>query len=92
LLSETSAAEFRAPLSVALDVHTNGELVVSEQNLIKVAAFQSKAEESGDVDMEHAERVEGRIKRLAKALDVTGDLGIWGEWLRREVTKIEKEV
>jgi hypothetical protein len=37
--------------------------------------------------MDKAEQGEQKVKRLGKALDVCGDLGVWGEWLRREVQK-----
>jgi hypothetical protein len=40
-----------------------------------------------EVDMEKAEEVHGKVKRLSKALDICGDLGVWGEWVRREVRR-----
>lgn len=40
--------------------------------------------------MEKVELAEQRVKRLGRALDVCGDLGVWSEWLRREVER-EKE-
>ncbi|KAF3006569.1 hypothetical protein E8E13_006624 [Curvularia kusanoi] len=67
-----------APLKVTLDVHMNAELVVSEQNITEGRA-------PGEEDLEKVQDMEAKTKRLAKALDVCGDLGIWGEWLRREV-------
>lgn len=91
LLNSTSS--YRPPLSLTLDVHANGELVLSEQNLIRVPELQvsnAEGKESVDVDMERAEEVEERVKRLARGLDVCGDLGVWGEWLRREVGKGEE--
>lgn len=93
LMSGTST--IRPPISISIDVHANGELVVSEQNLIQVPVLQSTTEgkegDSADVDMERAEQVEQRISRLGKALDICGDLGVWGEWLRREAAKMERE-
>jgi len=76
LLAPTSTSH--PPLSITLDVHPNGELVVSEQNVIA-------SREGEDVDMEQAEQREERVKRLARALDVCGSLGVWAEWVRREV-------
>lgn len=73
LLSESNTTAPRAPLSVTLDVHANAELVVSEQNVVDV------------VKIEDAQQVEDRVKRLARSLDVCGDVGVWGEWVRREV-------
>ena len=58
----------------------NGELVVSEQNV-------TEERRAGEEDMERAQEVERGIKRLGRALDGMGDLGVWGEWLRREVRK-----
>ena len=68
-----------APLCVTLDVHANGELVVSEQNVVE-GRVQGE-------DLEKVQEVEDGIKRIGRALDVAGDLGVWGEWLRREVLK-----
>ncbi|KAI8935436.1 hypothetical protein NX059_008013 [Plenodomus lindquistii] len=95
LLSPTR--HYRSPLSITLDIHANGEFVVSEQNLIQaVPKLQSSASAGGDgvgaegkedVDMDAAERAEKRVKRLAQALDVCADLGVWAEWLRREVQR-----
>lgn len=79
----TSPSTYLPPLTLTLSIHPHGDLVVREQNLINVPALQ----DSADVDMEGAERVEGRVKRLAAGLDVCGDLGVWGEWLRREVRR-----
>jgi hypothetical protein len=76
--SSAGAAASHAPLKVTLDVHMNGELVVSEQNVTE----ERKASEE---DLDKAQEVEKGIKRLGRALDVMGDLGVWGEWLRREV-------
>ncbi|KAJ4371431.1 hypothetical protein N0V83_004648 [Neocucurbitaria cava] len=96
--SLSTTPSFKHPLSVTLDIHANGDLVVSEQNLIRVPALQSSGDAGGsegkdsdaDVNMEQAEKVEQKVKRLGKALDVCGDLGVWGEWLRREVVRMEK--
>jgi hypothetical protein len=66
-----------APLTITLQVHANGDLVVAEQNVMDVKDV--------GVDMEKAEQVEQQVKRLSRALEICGDLGIWGEWLRREV-------
>lgn len=83
LLSEPNTAgptTPHAPLSVTLDVHANGELVVSEQNV-------TEGRRVGEEDLEKVQEVENRIKRVGKALEICGDLGIWGEWLRREVKR-----
>ncbi|KAF1941340.1 hypothetical protein EJ02DRAFT_404825 [Clathrospora elynae] len=93
LLSPTDTL-FLNPLSVTLDIHANAELVVAEQNLIAVPPLQSSSiatATAGDVDMDAAEEIEAKIKRLGRALDVCGDMGIWGEWLRREVGRYDQE-
>lgn len=41
----------------------------------------------GEVELDQVERQEGRVKRLARGLDGTGDLGVWVEWIRQEVRK-----
>ncbi|KAF9700688.1 hypothetical protein EKO04_001294 [Ascochyta lentis] len=82
LLSDTASgpAVAHAPLSVTLDVHANAELVVSEQNV-------TEGRTAGEEDLEKVQEVEAKIKRVGKALEVSGDLSIWGEWLRREVAR-----
>ncbi len=88
LLSGTST--FYPPIGVTIDVHANGELVVAEQNLMAAPTLQSTADgKDGDIDMEQAERADQQVKRLGKALDICGDVSIWGEWLRREVTNTQ---
>jgi hypothetical protein len=66
---------YHAPLALAIDVQANGELVLTEQNVVLVE------EEDDDT----------KVKRLARALDVVDDLGVWAEWLRLEVGKEEEE-
>jgi hypothetical protein len=78
LLSDNNNDASHAPLNVTFDIHANGELVIREQNVVHVGS---------EVDMDKAEQGEQRVKRLGKALDVCGGLGVWGEWLRREVQK-----
>jgi hypothetical protein len=78
LLSDNNNDASHAPLNITLDIHANGELIVREQNVVHVGS---------EMDMDKAEQGEQRVKRLGKALDVCGDLGVWGEWLRREVQK-----
>lgn len=79
LLSNDPPSASHPPLNITLDIHTNGELVVSEQNVMDVKDV--------GVDMEKAEQMEQRVKRLSRALEVCGDLGVWGEWVRREVQR-----
>ncbi|KZM23715.1 uncharacterized protein EKO05_0005688 [Ascochyta rabiei] len=80
LLSDTasSPAVSHTPLSVTLDVHGNAELIVSEQNV-------TEGRTGGEEDLDKVQEVEAKIKRVGRALEVSGDLSIWGEWLRREV-------
>ncbi|KAH8642456.1 hypothetical protein IG631_05398 [Alternaria alternata] len=69
--SSPSPPAYHAPLALAIDVQSNGELVLTEQNVV--------LEEEDD-----------KVKRLARALDVVDDLGVWAEWLRLEVGKEEE--
>ncbi|KAI5369029.1 hypothetical protein J4E82_010182 [Alternaria postmessia] len=69
--SSSPPPAYHAPLALAIDVQSNGELVLSEQNVV--------LEEEDD-----------KVKRLARALDVVDDLGVWAEWLRLEVGKEEE--
>ncbi|KAJ4347436.1 hypothetical protein N0V95_005438 [Ascochyta clinopodiicola] len=82
LLSDTASgpAVPHAPLSVTLDVHANAELIVNEQNV-------TEGRTAGEEDLDKVQEAEARIKRVGRALEVSGDLSIWGEWLRREVVR-----
>ena len=68
--SSSPLPAYHAPLALAIDVQSNGELVLTEQNVVL---------EEDD-----------KVKRLARALDVVDDLGVWAEWLRLEVGKEEE--
>ncbi|KAH8725001.1 mediator of RNA polymerase II transcription subunit 1-domain-containing protein [Phaeosphaeriaceae sp. PMI808] len=74
------------PLAITLDIHPNADLVISEQNIIP-----RPKDEDPDVDMDKADLVEGRIKRLGSALDICGEFGVWAAWMRREVANMQKE-
>ncbi|OAG18805.1 hypothetical protein CC77DRAFT_1021701 [Alternaria alternata] len=69
--SPSPPSAYHAPLALAIDVQSNGELILTEQNVV--------LEEEDD-----------KVKRLARALDVVDDLGVWAEWLRLEVGKEEE--
>ncbi|KAJ4295629.1 hypothetical protein N0V90_007642 [Kalmusia sp. IMI 367209] len=86
LASNTLAAsgQPRPPLKLAVDVLPNAEIFLSEQNVV-VAGDAGKDVEMEGVSVGQAENV----KRLGKALDVCGHLGVWAEWVRREVGKGE---
>ncbi|XP_014556967.1 hypothetical protein COCVIDRAFT_37483 [Bipolaris victoriae FI3] len=85
-----------APLAVTIDVHANGDLLVSEQNIVSSPAPTLKRESEAHMQHEDEDGAQEmvahqeRVKRLASGLDVAGELGVWGEWLRREVVKEER--
>ncbi|KAJ4359803.1 uncharacterized protein N0V89_000359 [Didymosphaeria variabile] len=83
----SSATAPHPPLRVVVDVGENAEIYISEQNVVDADAGASKTGEAGEVDMENAEKAREKVKRVEKALDVCGDLGIWAEWIRREAVK-----
>ncbi|PSN73436.1 hypothetical protein BS50DRAFT_186787 [Corynespora cassiicola Philippines] len=86
LASPSSPTVIKPPLKVSLEVLSNAELMVSDQNVLSVPPIQQNKDE--DVDMERAHAVTEKQKRVARALEVCGDLGIWGEWLRKEASKV----
>lgn len=73
------------PLRLVVDIGENAETYISEQNVVEADA--GKEEIDGDVNMENVEKAREGVKRLEKALDVSGDLGLWVEWLRRTAVK-----
>ncbi|KAF2853140.1 hypothetical protein T440DRAFT_476978 [Plenodomus tracheiphilus IPT5] len=79
----SSPSLHHCPLSITIDIHPNAEFTVSDQNLIIVPRLSTSKstiggardaeegkEQDADVDMEDVERVEGRVKRLAKGLEM----------------------
>ncbi|KAF2243953.1 hypothetical protein BU26DRAFT_523499 [Trematosphaeria pertusa] len=74
----------RPALKVTLDVLPNADLYITEQNVVPPHADQGR---DADVDMDRAHEADELVKQLARALDVCADLGVWGEWLRREVVR-----
>lgn len=46
-----------------------------------------EGEGEGEDVMHKAELVEAKVKRVVDALDIVGDLGVWCEWVRREVRR-----
>lgn len=73
------------PLRLVVDIGENAEAYITEQNVVEADA--GKEEIGGDVNMENVEKAREGVKRLEKALDVSGDLGLWVEWLRRTAGK-----
>lgn len=89
--TKAPASQARPPISVTIDVHPNAELVVAEQNVIDMKMADSNGKGGGDVDMEKetesmVEKTK-QVERLVKALDVAADIGVWAEWVRREVMR-----
>jgi hypothetical protein len=87
-LDHTDTHVYRAPIAVAIDVHANGELVVNEQNVVKLPDDVVHDEGGGE---EEREKFEKKVKRLAKVLDAADDLGCWAEWLRQEAEREDKK-
>ncbi|KAF2493465.1 hypothetical protein BU16DRAFT_563624 [Lophium mytilinum] len=59
-----SPAAPTAPLTVAIDVLANAELLVAEQNIVSA--------EEADAAV---------VRRVGRALDLSGDVGVWAEWV-----------
>ncbi|KAF2801031.1 hypothetical protein K505DRAFT_344743 [Melanomma pulvis-pyrius CBS 109.77] len=82
LLASLLATSLTAPpLKASVDILPNAELVISDQNIVDVPPPTVKDLGLG---MEIGGENE-KVKRVGRALDVCADLGVWGEWLRREV-------
>lgn len=86
-------------LMATVEIGVNGDLSVTEQNIVKsssspdpgtkrvsIAGGVAKGEKDGESLVpgsdDNAAYATGR-PRLAQALDVCGDLGLWVEWSRR---------
>lgn len=93
LLSSLLSLDASKPsIRVTLDIQQNADLVITEQNVVSIAETKNK---DGDVEMPSAEQglgLDDRVKRLAKALEVSGDVGFWSEWVRREVERRTDEL
>ena len=88
----TSDSEFlgsaHPPITLTVDVLHNADLVVSEQNVVDVGVGELVTKGllgGGEVDEEKRRK----IQRFGVALDRCGDLGVWAEWVVREVEKGE---
>jgi hypothetical protein len=53
-------------------VLTNADLLVAEQNVVITGGVEGGAEE-GEAERE--------VRRVARALDLCGDVGVWAEWV-----------
>ncbi|KAI0572048.1 hypothetical protein A1F97_09540 [Pyrenophora tritici-repentis] len=95
LSSPDDTTTYRDPLTVTLDLHANGDLVVVDQNLYKapVSASSFHQNQNGDVDMDtqmaEAEAFDARLKKLGRVMDAVGHLGAFAEWVRRAVVGVE---
>jgi hypothetical protein len=77
------------PISLTIDVLPNADLVLSEQNIVPLPKDEI-APQQGEHDKLRENEVEAsrkRVERIGRALDVCGDLGVWAEWVLREVRK-----
>lgn len=70
----------RKPLSVSVSVLPNADIVVGENNIFGVNIAKAKSELGGDEDSSEDENKH----KLAHALDVTGDLDIWVEFIKNQ--------
>ncbi|KAF2735333.1 hypothetical protein EJ04DRAFT_543127 [Polyplosphaeria fusca] len=79
------SSSHKPPISVTLDVSANADLVVLDQNVAAVAPVVT-GERNGDMDVDMRGMQENgeKVKRVGGSLEVCGDLGVWGAWLRRE--------
>lgn len=65
--------------SISISILGDGEVDILGQNLVDVP--QSREGEGGGDDNEEVGK---KVRKMARALEVVGDLGVWVEWLRRE--------
>ncbi|KAL1310569.1 hypothetical protein AAFC00_000848 [Neodothiora populina] len=71
--------------SISVSVLADGEITVLGQNLVR-SEKKSDRGDGGD-KLENAgqqDKVQKHIRRMGRALEVTGDLGVWIEWLRTQ--------
>ncbi|ORY07675.1 mediator of RNA polymerase II transcription subunit 1-domain-containing protein [Clohesyomyces aquaticus] len=86
LLSGPSAQP-NPPLTLTFDVLPNADLNISDQNVVRMEEVGDGGGDGGDRGDGGVQGFQERIKRVARALEISGDLGVWGEWLRREVSR-----
>lgn len=65
--------------SISISILGDGEITILGQNLVDMA--QSREGEGGG---DENEEVGKKVRKMARALEVVGDVGVWVEWLRRE--------
>jgi hypothetical protein len=95
----SAAASAPHPFRIDLELQPNGDIAVARHNVFrgptaakKAAAADGAKDGEGDVKVkteedaggeETLEETDPRVKRLAKALDVCGEFGVWAEWVRK---------
>lgn len=89
---KTPAHLSQSSISITLDVHPNAGIEVVGQNIVDVTpptnlASGEAAESNNDHD---GQNDAGRniVQKLQNGLDVCGDIGIWVEWVRRNIQRM----
>ncbi|KAF2659904.1 hypothetical protein K491DRAFT_650213 [Lophiostoma macrostomum CBS 122681] len=83
----------QSSINITVDINPNADIVVIEQNVISTAPLDREGKDGdadADVDMDkHDDSAmidrNRKVNRIGRALDVAADIGVWAEWVRREV-------
>jgi hypothetical protein len=75
-------------LSITVDILSNADIAIADQNVIPVSEKhpheQTTTETSEDANSNNNSKEKKEVRKLERALDVCGDLGIWVEWARKQ--------
>ncbi|KAH9859556.1 hypothetical protein IAQ61_011337 [Plenodomus lingam] len=71
------------PISITIDVHPNATLLVSETTLFPPSRGTADAHAVDGAVQHEGGSLHGdeRARRVAQALEVCGDMGVWAEWV-----------
>lgn len=75
---------------VGVRILPNGDVKASERSLESISSSRSKDQmtiANNEKKDESPKTTQISVKKLAKAIDVCGDMGLWVEWIRSEQRK-----
>jgi hypothetical protein len=80
-----------SPISITISIHSNADLSISGSHLPQMDEYADHVLapiDSGGTTGHGEGRVDSNstvVRRLSRALDICGDIGIWVEWIKRNI-------
>ena len=89
--NDSASRQVLAPISVAVEILSNAEIVIGENNISSVPKQRELAmKNNSDTGTGGTTQENDDSKtKIARALDVTGDLDIWVEFIRNRILHLK---